>query len=91
MSLFDENNPVKIVMADDHEVVLEGLQMLLNLENDIEVIGEVRTGREAVKMTQKLHPNVFAAGCVATSPAGRARCPHRAAGDGGAWIGPAAR
>ena len=49
---------ITVLLADDHEVVLEGLQMLLNLESDIEVIGEAKTGREAVQMTQKLHPNV---------------------------------
>ena len=49
---------ITVLLADDHEVVLEGLQMLLNLEDDIEVIGEARTGREAVQMTQKLHPAV---------------------------------
>ena len=41
-----------VLLADDHEVVLEGLQMLLNLEKDIEVIGEAKTGREAVQMTK---------------------------------------
>jgi DNA-binding NarL/FixJ family response regulator len=49
---------ITVLLADDHEVVLEGLQMLLNLESDIQVIGEARTGREAVQMVQKLHPAV---------------------------------
>jgi DNA-binding NarL/FixJ family response regulator len=49
---------ITVLLADDHEVVLEGLQMLLNLEDDMEVIGEARTGREAVQMAQKLHPAV---------------------------------
>jgi len=49
---------ITVLLADDHEVVLEGLQMLLNLEDDIRVVGEARTGREAVQMTQKLRPEV---------------------------------
>jgi DNA-binding NarL/FixJ family response regulator len=49
---------ITVLLADDHEVVLEGLRMLLNLEDDIKVIGEARTGREAVQMTQKLLPAV---------------------------------
>ena len=49
---------ITVLLADDHEVVLEGLRMLLNLEDDIKVIGEARTGREAIQMTQKLHPAV---------------------------------
>ena len=49
---------ITVLLADDHRVVMEGLQMLLNLEDDIEVIGEARTGREALQMTKKLHPSV---------------------------------
>ena len=49
---------ITVLLADDHEVVLEGLRMLLNLEDDIKVIGEAKTGREAVLMTQKLRPAV---------------------------------
>jgi DNA-binding NarL/FixJ family response regulator len=49
---------ITVLLADDHEVVLEGLQMLLNLEDDIEVVGEARTGRQAVQMAQKLRPDV---------------------------------
>ena len=49
---------ITVLLADDHEVVLEGLRMLLNLEDDIEVIGEAKTGRAAVQLVKKLHPEV---------------------------------
>ncbi len=39
-------------------VVRQGLRALLTTEKDIEVIGEAETGRQAVEMTEQLHPNV---------------------------------
>jgi DNA-binding NarL/FixJ family response regulator len=51
-------NKITVLLAEDHLVVREGLRMLLNAENDIEVVGEAETGRQAVQLTQKLHPSV---------------------------------
>ena len=50
--------PITVVLADDHAVVREGLRSLLEMEDDIEVVGEARTGREAVRLTKKLLPSV---------------------------------
>ncbi len=50
--------PITVVLADDHVVVREGLRSLLELADDIEVIGEARTGREAVQLTRELLPAV---------------------------------
>ena len=49
---------ITVLLADDHRVVREGLRMLVETEGDIEVVGEAKTGREAVDMTMQLHPNV---------------------------------
>ena len=51
-------NKITVLLAEDHAIVLEGLRMLLSLEDDMKVISEAKTGREAVRMTQKLHPAV---------------------------------
>jgi DNA-binding NarL/FixJ family response regulator len=50
--------PITVVLADDHTIVREGLRGLLALEDDIEVIGEARNGREAVQLVRKLFPAV---------------------------------
>jgi DNA-binding NarL/FixJ family response regulator len=50
--------PVTVLLAEDHTIVREGLRGLLKSERDIEVIGEARTGREAVQMTRELKPAV---------------------------------
>ena len=49
---------ISILLADDHRVVREGLRVLVETEGDIQVVGESKTGREAIDMTLQLHPNV---------------------------------
>ena len=48
--------PTTVVIADDHVVVREGTRQLLELEDDIEVVGEVSTVREAVAAARRLLP-----------------------------------
>ena len=50
--------PIRILLADDHDILRQGLQMLLGMQPDIEVVGEARTGREAVRLAHELHPDV---------------------------------
>ncbi len=49
---------IRILLADDHTVVRQGLRRLLEAEPDISVVGEAGTGREAVHLTRKLRPDV---------------------------------
>jgi DNA-binding NarL/FixJ family response regulator len=49
---------ITILLAEDHMVVREGLRKLLETENDIEVVAEAATGRQAVEMVTKLRPDV---------------------------------
>ena len=49
---------ITVLLAEDHQVVREGFRALLEMEPDIEVVGEAATGRQAVQLTQKLHPAV---------------------------------
>jgi len=49
---------IRVLLADDHTVVRQGLKALLEAEPDITVIGEANTGREAVQLTKKLLPEV---------------------------------
>ncbi len=50
--------PIKILIADDHAVVREGLRLILEAEGDISVIGEAANGQLAVQQIQKLVPDV---------------------------------
>lgn len=48
----------KVLVADDHGVVRKGLRFLLELDSQIEVVGEASDGREALDMAEQLHPDV---------------------------------
>ncbi|HEY5625127.1 MAG TPA: response regulator transcription factor [Dehalococcoidia bacterium] len=50
---------VRILLADDHQVLRSGLRALLNLEPDFEVVGEASNGIEAVKLTETLRPDII--------------------------------
>lgn len=49
---------ITVVLADDHTIVREGFRKLLELEGDLEVLGEAPDGRQAVAMVAKLKPDV---------------------------------
>jgi two-component system response regulator NreC len=49
---------IKLILADDHAVVRTGLRMLLEVQPDIEIVGEVETGTEAVSKTRSLKPDI---------------------------------
>lgn len=50
--------PIRILLADDHSVVRQGLKMFLGLDADFEVVGEAENGEEAVKLAHELKPDV---------------------------------
>ena len=49
---------ITVLLAEDHQIVREGFRSLLKHEDDIEVVGEAETGRQAVKLTRKLRPSI---------------------------------
>jgi len=49
---------ITVLLAEDHMIVREGFRKLLEADEDIEVIGEAQTGRQAVELTKKLRPMV---------------------------------
>ena len=49
---------IRILLADDHKIVRDGLRTLIGKEAGMEVIGEAENGRKALKMAEKIRPNV---------------------------------
>jgi len=49
---------IRVILADDHTVVRAGLRAVLSSAKDIEIIGEAKTGREAVAMAERFKPDV---------------------------------
>jgi DNA-binding NarL/FixJ family response regulator len=54
----DETTSIRVVLADDQDLVRVGLRIILESEDGIEVVGEARTGREAVALVTELDPDV---------------------------------
>ena len=50
--------PITVLLADDHMIVREGFRKMLELENDIKIVGEAEDGRKVVALAKKLKPDV---------------------------------
>jgi two-component system response regulator NreC len=50
---------ITLLMVDDHEIVRAGLRMLLQAQPDMQIVGEVDTGRAAIAKAKELAPDVI--------------------------------
>ena len=55
----DATSPIKVLVADDEGLVRSGFKVLLDLEDDITVVGEAKTGAEAVELARATRPDVI--------------------------------
>src|SRR5689334_5480941 len=53
------NEKIRVVVADDHPIIIEGLRLLMSSLPDIEVVGEATTGNEALRIVKALQPDVI--------------------------------
>ena len=49
---------IKVILADDHNIMRAGLKSLLESANDIEVVAEAENGRDTVSLARQLEPDV---------------------------------
>jgi len=49
---------IKLLIADDHLIIRQGLRLILETESDFELVGEASDGAEALKLCKKLKPDV---------------------------------
>jgi len=52
-------SPIRVLIVDDHEIVREGLQILLAEESDFEVVGATGDGTSALALVEQLNPDVI--------------------------------
>lgn len=52
------SDQVKILLADDHTIVRQGLKLILSAHADLTVVGEAANGHEAVELAEKLRPDI---------------------------------
>jgi len=57
--MMEEEKRVRVLLADRHLLVLEGLRRILETDNEIEVVGSARNGDEAIRKTVQLSPDVI--------------------------------
>jgi two-component system response regulator NreC len=49
---------LRVLLADDHKIVRDGLRLLVNGQRDMQVVGEASNGREALRQARDLKPDV---------------------------------
>lgn len=57
--LKSSEHKIRVVLADDHAVVRQGLTYLLNNELDVEVVGEASDGEQAIELARRFNPDVM--------------------------------
>lgn len=57
-SATDAQGSIRLLIVDDQPLVRRGLAELLDLEDNLEIVGEAENGREALRLAQELHPDV---------------------------------
>ena len=50
---------IRILIADDHGIVRQGLKMYLQFDPDLDVVGEASNGKEALELAAKLRPDII--------------------------------
>ncbi len=48
----------RVILADDHYIVIEGLTHVLSSDPDVEIVGQATNGNEAVELTRQIHPDI---------------------------------
>ena len=51
-------NKLRIIIAEDHETVRDGLKLIVESQDDMEVVGEAGDGRKAIELAQELKPDI---------------------------------
>jgi DNA-binding NarL/FixJ family response regulator len=51
--------PIRVILADDHEIFRDGFQTMLKKQTEVEMVGEAENGKELLELTAKLNPDTI--------------------------------
>jgi DNA-binding NarL/FixJ family response regulator len=51
--------PIRVLLADDHDILRQGVKLLLGLQQELHLVGEARTGQQAIELVAQLKPDVI--------------------------------
>lgn len=57
--IFNEENKIRIIIADDHELVLSGIKRVLSFSDKFEIVGSAGNGKEALKLVEFHRPDIL--------------------------------
>ncbi len=72
----ETHTPIHVLLADDHEILRQGLKLLFETQQDMQVVGEARTGVEAIEQAKKLLPDVVVMDITMADMDGLAACQY---------------
>ena len=49
---------IRLVIADDHQILIDGLTTILSNEEKIEIVGKAENGKEALRLAERLSPDI---------------------------------
>ena len=53
------DNPIRLMIVDDHQMVRDGLKVFLSIYDDIEIVAEASNGKQAVELCEQVQPDVI--------------------------------
>jgi NarL family two-component system response regulator YdfI len=56
--MIEEEKTIRVLIADDHLIIREGMRLILETEKGFELVGEACNGEEAIRLANELHPDV---------------------------------
>lgn len=68
--------PIRVLLADDHDILRQGLKLLLSMQPEMQVVGEARTGQEAVELSLSTRPDVVVMDITMPGMDGLEACQH---------------
>ena len=58
IEIVEETPAIRILLADDHDILRQGLKLLFEVQPDMQIVGEARTGKRALEQTERLRPDI---------------------------------